>query len=74
MINQVLQKKLLCLDLCNHEPHIATKKYIVPSHLGEYLITSLFVEIVTCNYAFSKDHQSILHTLPPFVVETTCVL
>ncbi len=57
MINQVLQNFLLCLDLCDYEPHITTKKYIVPSHLGEYLIASLFVEIVTCIYAFSKDHN-----------------
>jgi hypothetical protein len=34
------------LDLSNFKPHIAVEKYIVPIHLGEYSIASLFVEIV----------------------------
>jgi hypothetical protein len=32
------------------------------------------MEIVVYNYAFSKDPQSILHVVPPFVVETTYAL
>jgi len=53
---------------------IAIEKYIAPIHLGEYSTTSLFVEIVVYDYAFSKNHKSILHALPPFVVEMTNAL
>jgi uncharacterized PurR-regulated membrane protein YhhQ (DUF165 family) len=47
---------------------------IAPTHLSEYSTTFFFVEIVVCDYAFSEHHQSILHTLPPIVVEMTCAL
>jgi hypothetical protein len=42
--------------------------------LGEYLTASLSMEIVVYDYAFSEDHQSILHALPPLVLETTYAL
>jgi len=42
------------------------KKYTTPTHLGEYLIAYLSMEIVVWNHVFYEDHQSILHTLPPF--------
>jgi hypothetical protein len=32
------------------------------------------VDIIIYNCAFSENHQSILHALPPLVVKTTCVL
>jgi hypothetical protein len=51
-----------------------TKKYIAPTHLGEYSIASLFMEIIVYNYAFSKDHKSILHAISPLLIKTTCAL
>jgi hypothetical protein len=74
VINQVLQKIMLHLDLYNCEPQIMVDKYIAPTHLGEYSIVFLYVEIVIYNCAFFKNHQSILRTLPPFVVEMTYVM
>jgi hypothetical protein len=65
---------MLCLDLLDYEPQIAAKKYIAPIHLVEWSTAFLFMEIIIYNYAFSKDPQSILHTIPPLVVETTCAL
>jgi hypothetical protein len=50
------------------------EKYITPTHLSEYLITFLSMDIVIYNYVFSEDHMSILHALPPLVVKLTCVL
>jgi hypothetical protein len=41
MVDQVLQKSLLCFD-----PYVVVKKYIAPIHLGEYLIAYIFMEIV----------------------------
>ncbi len=51
-----------------------TEKYIAPTHLGEPSTTSLIVETFIYNCAFSKNHQSILHTLPPLMVEMICAL
>jgi hypothetical protein len=39
------------------------------THLGESLTTFLSLEIIVYNYAFSKNHQSILHALPPLVAK-----
>jgi hypothetical protein len=74
MVDQVLQKSLLCFDPYDLKPHIVVKKYTAPIHLGEYLIAYLFMEIVVCNYVFFEDHRSIFHPLPPLVVERKCVL
>jgi hypothetical protein len=35
MVDQVLQKSLLCLNLFDYELHIAIYKYTTPTHLGE---------------------------------------
>jgi hypothetical protein len=32
------------------------EKYIAPTHLGEYWIAYLSMEIVVYNYAFFEDH------------------
>jgi hypothetical protein len=62
------------LDPCDFELQIMVENYTSPIYLGEYSITSLFMEIIVYNCAFSKDHQSILHALLPLVVETTYAL
>jgi hypothetical protein len=71
-VDQVLQKSLLCLNLFDFESQIVVEKYVAPTHLGKYLITFLFVEVIIYNYAFFKDPQSIFHAVTPLVVETTC--
>ncbi len=71
-VDQVLQKSLLRLNLFDFEPQIVVEKYVAPTHLGKYLTTFLFMEVVIYNYAFFKDPQSIFHAVPPLVVETTC--
>jgi len=48
-----------------------TEKYTAPIHLGEWSIAFISVEIIIYNCAFSKDPQSIFHTVPLFVVEMT---
>jgi hypothetical protein len=35
MVDQVLQKSMLHLDLFDTKPQIAAKKYTAPIHLGE---------------------------------------
>ncbi len=56
----------------NHK--LRLKIHTTSIHLGEYSTTFLSVDIVVYNYAFFEDHQSILHALPPHVVESTCAL
>jgi hypothetical protein len=73
-VNQVPQKSLLHLNPFDSEPQIVIEKYIAPTYLGENLTTYLSMDFVICNRAFSKNHHSILHTLPPLVVEMTYAL